>query len=208
MWRATAACLPGGGTVVVSPLPAEDGLGQLGRIGAPRFLLAPNHFHHLGVSAHLARFPQAIPVASRAAQPRLHRQTGRTFEELAALEAALPAGAAVVEPAGTRNGEAWLVWPFEGGVAWVVGDGLFHLAEVPWTFAGLGVRALGVGPGLRVGATFRCVGLNDRRAYGRWVLDRLERDRPTMLVPAHGEVLRGTDLVERVAGVVRRDVGL
>ena len=41
----------------------------------------------------------------------------------------------------------------------------------------------------------------DRPAHRAWVLEQLDRDRPTLFVPSHGAVLRGPDVADRLAAI-------
>src|SRR5512139_3033840 len=76
-WRVTMTLLDlgEGGLLVHSPTWVGDDTPRLvATAGTPRFLLAPNHFHHLS----LARFREQWPDATALAAPRaLPRLTGR-----------------------------------------------------------------------------------------------------------------------------------
>jgi len=73
--RSVAVELHDGGLAVVSPIRTleTDAVAQLAELGPVRFLVAPNHYHHLGLAAWRERFPDARVVCAPAAHPRLVR---------------------------------------------------------------------------------------------------------------------------------------
>lgn len=194
--RSVALPLRTGGLLLYSPTRSlgEEAHGWLAALGTPQFLLAPNHFHHLGIGEHRERYPSSVICASERARPRVERMTGQRVHSLDGLRQVLPPHVTVLEPEGTRAGEVWLRVETRDGVAWVVSDAFFNMAQTPAGLSGLFCRATGTTPGLRVGSTFLWLALSDRRRYRRWLLDQLAADRPRMLVPGHGEVIAGVDL--------------
>ncbi|MBK7829525.1 hypothetical protein [Nannocystis sp.] len=74
--RMAAIGIGDGGLLIVSPgVPMSDAAWhELANLGAPRFLLAPNHFHNAGLAAWQARFPAATIVAHPRAQARLRKK--------------------------------------------------------------------------------------------------------------------------------------
>jgi len=171
---------------------------ELSRLGRPAFLVCPNHFHNLGIREYVAAYPGAVAVGSQKAAPRLARKTGQDVRDEGALAAALPSSVGVLVPPATRQGELWLSVALpDGGRAWIVGDGFFNLARTPRTFTGLLLWLLGVSPGLGIGGTFRLM-LRDRAAYRAWLLDALEREKPTLIVPCHGDIVHEPGLAHRL----------
>lgn len=57
--RTTIVRLDDGGLLVHSPAPTEAAIAQLRALGAVRWLVSPNAFHHLGMPAAAAAFPEA-----------------------------------------------------------------------------------------------------------------------------------------------------
>lgn len=205
--RCFARRLPGGGSLVVSPVKGlDDEIHQgLAAVGSPRLLLAPNHFHHLGLPEWIDRHREAVTIASERALPRLRRQQPLVrFEPLAAGEPLLPAGLSFLVPEGTKTGEVWLRIAAPKGVAWVVSDAFFNVLRPVGGLTGWLLRATGTAPGLRIGETFRFLALADRRRFAAWTLERLAADRPVTLVVGHGEPLTGVDLADRLSELVRR----
>jgi hypothetical protein len=98
-WRSVSLRLNDGSSLVVSPVAKTIDDASFDEVGAPSFVLAPNHFHHVGVREVLARWPDAAVVATSTAAPRLAKQgvvTGRPD----ALSERLPDGARLLEPPG------------------------------------------------------------------------------------------------------------
>ncbi len=207
--RSFALVLPDGGTLVVSPTASlgEEAHRAIGEIGAPKVLLAPNHFHHLGIPEWRKRHPGSMVVASSLARERL--STKQPDIELRPLEEAnglLPDGVTFLEPPGTKTGETWLRIETNAGVAWLVSDAFFHLLRDTSGFTGMMLRASGTVPGLRIGSTFLWLGVRDRKRYASWLLDRLAKDAPRTLVVGHGEPVTGDDLAARLRALVETRV--
>lgn len=204
--RSTAVRMADGRLLVVSPI---RGLGdaahdELRAIGEPAALLAPNFFHNLGLREYAERYPDAVVVASDVAAPRVHKKTRLAIESLDALRGRLPGHVSILEPDGTKNGEVWLRVDTGAGVAWCVADALFNVPASPTGLIGLFLRRTKTVPGLCIGWTFLSWGLRDRAAYRTWFERRLDLDRPTRLIVAHGEDAAGDDLPDRIAELAAR----
>ncbi len=204
--RATAVRMADGRLLVVSPI---RGLGdeaheELRAIGEPAAFLAPNYFHHMGLPEYVERYQGSIVVASDVAAPRVHKKTKLPVESLDALRGRLPRHVAILEPDGTKSGEVWLRVETSTGVAWCVTDALFNVPESPTGLMGAFLRWTNTVPGLSIGWTFLSWGLDDRAAYRSWFDRRLEIDRPTRLIVAHGEDCAGEDLADRIAELAER----
>jgi hypothetical protein len=198
--RTTVVSLASGGLLAVNPgasLAARAGE-ELGAFGTVEYLLAPNHFHHLGIAAWRRAFGSIPVLAAAAAQARLRSRGLESLAEPETIVHLLPPGARLLLPAGTRTGEVWLRLAIDAGVAWIVGDAFFNVSRTPLSAAGIFLRLSGTTGGLRIGGTFKWGHLRDRMAYRRWVLERLDEDPPAMLVPAHGDVLTDPGLARRL----------
>jgi hypothetical protein len=204
MFSTVALGLRDGGAVVYNPtrlLPptAHEAILAVGR---PQILLAPNHYHHLGLSEFTERYPGCVAVCTDAARPRLSRQTPVPLLGLDRLVARLPPGAELVEPPGTRLGEVWLTVDGQDGPVWIVCDAFFNVPRHPRGPTGLFTRLFGLSAGLRIGTTWKFIGLRDRARYAEWVLARLHASPPSVLVPAHGAPVAGPDLGARLIALV------
>ncbi|MCC6873523.1 MAG: hypothetical protein IT378_04370 [Sandaracinaceae bacterium] len=203
-WRSVALVLDSGRTLVVSPVRGtiSESAESLRSLGEPAFALAPNHYHYLGLAELTERFPSATPVCTEVARPRLSTRSHLALGRTADLQSSLPSHVALLEPPGLATGEAWLRVETARGVAWVVSDAFFHVTRPLGGMMGLVLRATGTAPGLRIGRTFTTLAVRGR-AYGEWLRAQLERDRPAMLVPGHGDVIAGDELAERLSALAR-----
>jgi hypothetical protein len=179
--------LPSGGLLVHSPTFGGDEVyAQVEAVGAPRFLFAPNHFHHMSLKKYRARYPQARAVCSDVARPRLSR---KGHAELGALaEVPLPDGGRFLELPHVKTGEAFLSVPGDGGPTWIVCDGFFNMTEAPPGLIGFILKRLDVAPGLKLGRSFKWM-IRDKPAYRAWLLDTLRKERPRRMVFSHGDPL-------------------
>lgn len=203
--RSTAFRLTDGGWAVVSPIAAasDESLAALAAEGPVRFLLAPNHYHHLGIPRWKDAFPEVVVVAAEGARPRVAAEAGVTVDGFDRLQPHLGEGTAVWSPDGTKTGEAWVRTPTPSGPAWIVGDAWFHLDRLPNTLNGWIGWLSGMGTGLQLGPTFRYACLSDPAGYHAWLRQRLAEDPPRVLVPSHGEVLTDADLAARLGALAR-----
>lgn len=192
--RSVAVRLADGSVAVVGPMRAAspEKRAELGHVS---FLLAPNHFHHLGLQAWST--DGATAVASDGARPRLARWTPVDVGGLDALRERLPPHVSLVTPPGLKNGEIWVV----AGDTWVVGDAFFNIPRIPWRSRdGWMYWLLGVGTGLKIGPTFKVVGIGDAKVYYDWLRGRLAEAPPARLLPSHGDVAEGA--AERLRAIV------
>jgi len=204
--RSVAVRLEGGGLALVSPVRGTVKATEawLREQGGVRYLLAPNHFHHMGIPPALDLFPDAHVVASRTAGPRLARQLDRSIEDLDGLAGALPKKVTLLEPPGIKAGEVWVRAETDIGVAWAVCDAFFNVTRPIKGMFGIGVRVMGIANGLAIGRTFKLLALADKKAYRSWVLDSIETDPPSVLVPAHGSVLEDAALGEKMRALTEK----
>lgn len=200
--RAVAVDLGSGSVCVYSPVPkaGQNALQFLSSIGTP-ILLAPNAFHTLGLPEHAAAFADAKVVASGRASGRIHKKTGLVVHDLNALRQRLPAHVAILELPPIRNGEVWLSVRSGGHCAWIVCDGFLNLHRTPSGAFGMLLKVLRMGPGLSISATFKWM-LKNRAEYRDWLLAQIERDRPTILIPSHGQNINDPNLPARLRDLV------
>ena len=86
----------------------------------------------------------------------------------------------------------------------MVSDAFFHVPGLRPGGAALALRLAGVAPGLRIGTTFKVMGVARRADYRAWLLARLAADRPRVLVPGHGEILAGDDSADGLETLAHR----
>lgn len=204
--RMLAFGLADGTLCVVSPGSGLDEarFAALEAHGRPSVLLAPNHFHNAGIAPWKQRYSEAIVVAHPTAIPRLRRQVpGVEVQDLSALQARLAEGTRLLSPPMARQGETWVSVKMQEGTAWFVTDGIINETRLPSGPLGWFLKIVGFRTRLMTNPFFKRLFLKDKSEYKRWVLRELEQDPPAVFIPAHGAVLRGADLVERLAAVTR-----
>ncbi len=192
--RCTALRLSDGSLCLYSPVLGlgEEAKASLAALGEVAYLLAPNHYHHKGLTEYADAFPKAKIVCSDAARPRLENQAGLTFEGLERLEALLPDGCDFTEPAGLKTGEVLLVVKTEKECLWIVCDG----------FKGPKGKVGHVGQTVEMLGTFPTYGIKDKVAYATWLRDRSAADEPTMIIPCHGSMVRSERLATDVVSLL------
>lgn len=202
--RAVAVDLGDDRVCVYSPVPnvGAAAMDQLRAMGRPIFL-APNAYHTLGLPEHARAFEDAPVIASDRAYKRIKRKTKLTIEDPRLLEANLPSHIALLQPPDMRNGEVWLSVRDANRCAWIVCDAFLNFERLPAGALGILMRLLRMGPGLAISSTFRFL-TQDRRAYREWVLAKIAEDRPTMLIPSHGQVIDDERLPEHLERLVKR----
>lgn len=167
------------------------------RWGAPRYLLAPNHFHNAGLARWHDRFPDATIVAHPRAIPRLRKKLpGRDIADLAALQT-IP-NLRLFSPPGAKQGETLVAVNRPAGPAWFVTDALVNESKLPGGATGLFMRLVGFRTGLMTNPFFKRLFLADKPAYKQWLHAELDREPPTLFIPAHGDPITGPDLVARL----------
>jgi hypothetical protein len=183
------------GLVVVSPsmkleARAYDALADLGKV---RALIANNTFHHGGQKEWRERFPEAESYCPPAAVATLEKKVpGVTFRSLSEL--ALPGHARWEDPPGFKTGEAILSVDAKRGPVWYTGDLLTNIQRTPgppfsWLFS-----LTDSGPGFRLFRLGVWLMVKDKKAVREWMLSRLDKDPPAVVVPAHGPALETDDV--------------
>lgn len=167
-------------------------------------IIFPNHFHYMGVQAWLEQYPNAALYASKKAKPRLEKLG---FEHIKVLEnerPALPAGYDIVVPPGHRGGDVWITKTSEdGNNVWITCDSFLNYDRVSnQPIARAMQKVLGAAPGLKISQVIKWLLLDKRRAFKPWVLEQLEKDQPSILIPSHGEVAKDSALTEQLKGVI------
>ena len=202
--RMLALGLGNGRLLIVSPgKPTNDArFAALAPWGTPAFLLAPNHFHNGGIALWHQKFPDAAVVAHPTAIPRLTKQVpGVPLQDLATLTAALPPHIRVLTPPDAKQGEVWLSIATPAGHIWCVCDGIINEHALPTGPVGWMFRLLGFRTGLMTNPLFKRIFLRSKAAHKAWVCAQLDADKPVVFVPAHGDILRGADVTDRLRAV-------
>lgn len=184
--RCTAVRLATGSLCLYSPV---RGLGDavwdsLKGCGEVTHVLAPNHYHHMGLRECSEAFPGAKLCCSPQAMPRLGDCTGLTLATLEQAGLELPTGARLLEPPGLKTGEVWIEVASRGQAIWIVTD----------AFCGPKVKSAGVADRLEMLGTFPRFGVADGEIYGAWLSAALDGLELRMVIPCHGSLVVGADL--------------
>ena len=206
MVRTTVVDLGDGSLLVYSPGVgfSDEQHSMLSTRGEVRWLVAPNHFHNLGVPQWLERHPEATVVAADAARPRLRRVLGGDREVAPAIMVsdALPASVSMIPIPDTRQGELWIGVSAEEGASLIVGDALTNLERFPGGLTGLIMRI--IGRGVRMNPFFSRFMLRNRDGFRDFAADHCASERPTLFVPCHGEVVEDTGVTSSLLAALGR----
>lgn len=181
----TAFELADGSFGVFSPGRALAGGFDHGPVSA---LIAGNSFHHMGLDAWSAAHPDARRYAAAAAMPRLKRQGRRDLRDVQELTPRLKPGARILCAPHLKTGDVIVSLPCAAGRAWIVCDLIFNIiTPIANPLARLWVRLMDEYPGLKIPRILLpVVPRRERGSLTEWLAAELERDRPTLLLPAHG----------------------
>jgi len=169
-------------------------------------IIMPNSFHYMGVTAWLKRYPNAKLYASKKAIKRLSK---KGFSEVTPLEERvpnLPDNFEVLVPPGHRGGDVWLSRrdPKQGAL-WVTCDSFQNYERYSnQPIARTLQKILDTAPGLKVSQFVKWLLLDNKRDFKRWVLTQLQQDKPTTLIPSHGEVEQDAQLSQRIEQLIHR----
>jgi hypothetical protein len=174
-------------------------------------IIMPNHWHYMGVSAWLERFPDAVLYASKKAQPTLQYKVEKShpgkvvIHTLDKISPLLPPGYEYLVPPGHRAGDVWLKKTDEqGGVSWILCDSFLNYERMSRHFiARMMQRLFDAAPGLKISTVQKYWIFDDREAFRDWVLAQLAQDKPTMMIPSHGEIARSDDLFMALEDLVK-----
>lgn len=186
--------------VLSPPYRLSDGAFQdLERFGRVSSVVATNGFHHLGQPEWKARYPGAKFYASPEAARRIAKKNPKagTFVPLGELAKELHGEVGVIEAPAEKCGETWGYAKVANGYAWFASDTLANMPGLPkalpprllmkWTKSAPGYRVFGLA--LKFLA-------KDPKALLRRLRDELRLRPPTIMVPAHGDVLTREGLAD------------
>jgi hypothetical protein len=197
-WRLTMTLFDvPGGVLVHSPTSiGEQTFDLVEEVGAPRVLLAPNHFHHVHLPRFRVRWPEAVTIASPRAIPRL---TGKGHADLRSIDEAGELGELrLLACPFTRTGETWVT----KGDTLMVCDAFFNVPGPLKGGMGFFLKMTRTGPGVKLGRTFRYLAIEDVKRYRDWANETIEELRPRRVLFSHGDPLEGDDLVPRLRAAI------
>jgi len=206
--NALAVALPNRKWMIVSPPPklttAEaQALAEHGQVVA---LVENNGTHHLGLGPCRALFPDAVTYAEPKAAARIrskNKDPGQ-LEPIDALKPLLGDAISIVAADGCKIGDVILRVKTERGTLFYASDFIANINRPPRNpFARLLFKLTGSGPGLRVFRIFFMVFVADRKAAIDFLIRELQADPPSVMVPAHGDVVASADLATTLLGMLR-----
>lgn len=173
-------------------------------------IIMPNGFHYLGVSAWQEQFPNVKLYANAEAIPRLLENGIKENNLEAGIRAlqdeqpSLPVDYDVLLVPGHREGETWLrKQDSENGSTWITCDSFLNyerLSNQP--IARFMQKLLGAAPGLKMSQVIKWFIIKDRKSFKNWALKQLAEDKPTTLIPSHGEVSQEHDLAIKLENLL------
>jgi hypothetical protein len=186
--RCTAFRLSSGGLCLYSPVAglgaeARDSLRRLGEVIA---LLAPNHYHNKGLGEYADAFPSAKLLCTAAAKPRLEKVANLEFDGLNVIRDDIPKHIKLLEPNGLKTGEIWIRVRTTKHRVLIVTDA-FCGPDRPMDKYAERPSLLG---------TFPRYGVGDKNAYCAWLEKQISKERPTILIPCHGAMVRNPKLAD------------
>lgn len=194
---ATSNCfvakLASGGLLVISPPPkiSTQELEDLAAYGTIEAIATNNGFHHLGLGRWRELFPEARVFAALGAAARIAKKSTNAgeLEPLSALQPLLGDDVAIVETPASKCGETWAWAKIEGGYAWYASDILANMELPPKFMVRMLFKLTKSAPGYRVFHLAHKFIAKDKRAVLQAMLDDVRKHPPTVMVPAHGEIL-------------------
>lgn len=162
-------------------------------------LIAPNGAHYLGIPEWLQRWPKARCFAPEGTIARLSKKSKieTPFEPVEALLPILPEHIVLSLPDGLKYGEVLLKVRTGEGWIWHITDIFLNVQQMP---RNLVVRfflwAFKSAPGFRANRMFQVFFARDVKALKAWFLATIETHPPVMIVPGHGAILEGEDVLE------------
>lgn len=205
--RTTVARLDNEKLLIISPGAAvlESFAENFSNLGKPAFLLLSNSFHHLGAPTWRKSYPDVQVVCAEGAAKRIASKGHAHVKPLVNLIPHLPSHMTLLEPAGTRMGETWVRIDHGGKNIWIVCDAFFNMPRLSSRLiTRLIQKLLSAAPGLKISALVKYGLVKDRGTYKSWVMEQIEKDRPALLVPAHGDILSADDLPDKLKSLMLR----
>lgn len=205
---AVAVLLPARGWLIVSPpctlLPGEQAAFAAG--GDVFALVANNGAHHMGLTAWGAAFPKATSYAAPRAAARIRKRVKQPGQLalVDALTSTLPDEVALLAMDGDKIGDLLLRVKSERGVILYASDMIANIPRLPRNpLARLIFKLSDSAPGLKIFTLFFKFFVKDPIAARKFLIRELETNPPSILVPAHGDVITRPDIGPTLIGMLR-----
>jgi len=167
-------------------------------------LLAPAKAHTMGLNAWNRAFVNSRVVCAEIAQQRVKQKTQlQHLEGLHSVTLMLPPQICLHEVPGSNLGEVWLSVQSAQVTYWLVCDSFLNLPELEGKLiARFLMKLYGLKIGLCTHSVFKR-GLQDKKRFHDWTIQRLGKDSPIVLIPCHGEVDKQPDLNKRIVEIIK-----
>ena len=198
-----------GGLLVIGPSidTSEAAFAELDGLGRVVAIASPGPFHHLGMPAWQARYPEAKLYASPSGVdriPKQHKGAGLKLHLTSELQSLLPDHVLVCDAPAMKHADLHVVIKgAEGENTWISNEVLCNSPELPASpvFAFL-FKITGSGPGLAVNSlACKLIGAK-KKPLGEFFRAQLDEHPPTRLIPSHGDVLEGSDVAARLRALI------
>ena len=170
-------------------------------------IIMPNAYHFMGVKAWCRKLANVSLYTSKLALSQLHEKKAFTKTDaihvLETSELPLPSNYQLLFPPGHRAGDVWLKKFQVDTSLWITCDSFLNydrLSNQP--IARLLQKALGAAPGLKMSQVVKWFILKDRLAFKQWALEQVRMDKPTALIPSHGELRQSNDLSQELINLL------
>ncbi len=112
----------------------------------------------------------------------------------------------ILIPPGHRGGDVWVSKRNEDGNSlWITCDSFLNYDRVSRKpIARILQKILGAAPGLKISQFIKWLLLDEKTSFKHWVLKQLDKDRPTILIPSHGEVEVDSLLTTRLKKLIEK----
>ncbi|MDP6968104.1 MAG: hypothetical protein QGG88_03210 [Gammaproteobacteria bacterium] len=172
-------------------------------------IIMPNCFHYMGVEKWRTEFPNHALYTSKAAIPVLIKKgVVKDAQEIHALEdksPPLPDGYSILFPPGHRGSDVWFKKYNKQTKTslWITCDSFLNYEKVSnQPIARAMQKLLGAAPGLKISQVIKWLLLDDKKSFKNWVLVQIAKDKPTTLIPGHGEIAQNENLPDQLQALI------
>ena len=184
---------------------SEEAFSDIDAFGTVASVVANNGFHHLGQAEWKKRYPNARFYASTAAAKRITKKNPEAgdFEPVSELAARLSGDVGIVDGPADKCGETWAYAKTGNGYAWYASDTLANMPELPKALPfKIMMKLTKSAPGYKIfGLAVKFIASDKRTLLGAF-RDALQQRPPSVMVPAHGEILSGADLPNKTKQLI------
>jgi hypothetical protein len=191
---ATSLAVGGRDGLIVVSAPcrvASSAFDELARYGPLRALVASNAFHHLGLPAWKARFPDAAVFAPAQSIPRVEAKAKlKGIRPLAEAGSITGEHLELVDMPHYKTGEVLVRAKSERGLVWYLTDVIMNLPALPpHPVVKMMFKLSKSAPGLRFNNIAPMFMVKDKPALKRWLAAELEKSPPRWIIPTHGDIV-------------------